>query len=101
MTGGLLTSLVAFIFFIYASLKLSHMLDKYNPNISEVKELNSYDSSERLNLNDVGFRIAFSVEGYLDSKLRNDHRYVKYMSRVVTKTKGIESETILPFKKCT
>ena len=38
VTGGVLMSLVAFVFFIYASLKLSHMLDKYNPNISEVKE---------------------------------------------------------------
>ena len=101
VTGGILSSLVAVVFFIYATLKLSHMLDKYNPNISEVKEKNFYDSSERLNLNDIGFRIAFAVEGYLDSKLRDDHRYVKYMARVFTKTNKVGSETFIPINKCT
>ena len=89
VTGGLLSFAVGIVFFIYATLKLSHLLDKYNPNISEVKELNFYDSSERLNLNDIGFRIAFAVEGYLDGKLRDDHKYIKYLARVLTKTGGV------------
>ena len=89
ITGGLLSFLVGIIFFIYATLKLSHLLDKYNPNISEVKEQNIYDSSVRLNLDDIGFRIAFAVEGYLDEKLRDDHRYIKYLARVLTKTGGV------------
>ena len=38
VTGGLLSLVVGIVFFIYATLKLSHLLDKYNPNISEVKE---------------------------------------------------------------
>ena len=38
VTGGLVSFGVGIIFFIYATLKLSHLMDKYNPNISEVKE---------------------------------------------------------------
>ena len=64
-TGGLLSFFVGIVFFIYGSLKLSHLLDKYNPSISEIKEINFYDSSERLVLDDFGFRIAFAVESYL------------------------------------
>lgn len=101
VSGGLLSLFVGVVFFIYGSLKLSHLLDKYNPSISEIKEFNFYDSSEHLVLDDFGFRIAFAVEGYLESKLRNDHRYVKYMARVVTKTAGVSSETIIPHRLCT
>ena len=101
VSGGLLSLLVGVVFFIYGSLKLSHLLDKYNPSISEIKEFNFYDSSERLVLDDFGFRIAFTVESYLQPKLRNDPRYVKYMARVFTKTAGVESETIIPYGICT
>ena len=31
VTGGLLSFFVGVVFFIYGSLKLSHLLDKYNP----------------------------------------------------------------------
>ena len=66
VTGGLLSFFVGVVFFIYGSLKLSHLMDKYNPNISEVKEQNVYTSDTRLNLHDIGFRLAFAVEGYVD-----------------------------------
>ena len=54
-----------------------------------------------LNLNDIGFRIAFAVEGYLDEKLRDDHKYIKYLARVLTKTGGVASDTFIPVGKCT
>ena len=101
VAGGLLSFFVGVIFFIYGSLKLSHLLDKYNPAISEIKEFNFYDSSERLVLDDFGFRIAFAVESYIEPALRYDHRYVKYMARVFTKTNGVDSETIIPYGLCT
>ena len=101
VSGGLLSFFVGIVFFIYGSLKLSHLLDKYNPSISELKEINFYDSSERLVLDDFGFRIAFAVESYIQPELKNDHRYVKYMARIVTKTDGVESETIIPHGICT
>ena len=84
VTGGLLSFFVGVVFFIYGSLKFSHLMDKYNPNISEVKEQNFYNSDTRLNLHDIGFRFAFSVEGNVDQLMRDDHRYVKYMVRIST-----------------
>ena len=101
VSGGLLSFFLGVVFFIYGSLKLTHLIDKHNPSISEIKETNFYDSNERLDLNDFGFRIAFAVESYIEPRLRNDHRYVKYMARVFTKTEGVESETIIPYGNCT
>ena len=101
VTGGLLSFFVGVVFFIYGTLKLSHLMDKYNPNISEVKETNVYTTDTRLNLNDIGFRIAFAVEGYVDQELRDDHRYVKYLARIYTYSAGEETEKFVPFGKCT
>ena len=38
VTGGILSLCVALVFFVYATLKFSHLVDKYNPEISEVRE---------------------------------------------------------------
>ena len=55
----------------------------------------------KLNLNDINFNIAFTVEGYIDKELKNDHRYVKFMARILTKREGVESYTVIPFDYCT
>lgn len=52
-------------------------------------------------MDDIGFRIGFAVENYLESKLRIDPRYVKYMARIFTRADNVESETIIPYAVCT
>ena len=66
VTGGILSFFVGVIFVIYGSLKFSHLMEKYNPSISEVIKQNFYNSDTRLNPHDIGFRLAFAVEGYVD-----------------------------------
>ena len=50
MTGAITTFLFFVVFIGYSVLKLSHLMDKYNPNIAELKESNFYDYNERVNL---------------------------------------------------
>ena len=52
-------------------------------------------------MSDINFNIAFAVENYLESKIRIDPRYVKYMARLFTRTNNVESEKIIPFGVCT
>ena len=40
-----------------------------------------FDSTNVVNLKDSGLRFAFGIEGYLDSELKNDNRFVKSMVR--------------------
>ena len=47
-----------------------------------------------------GFNIAFGAEGYIDGEIKDDERYVKFFTRLVTQTNGIETETIIPNKRC-
>ena len=66
--GGVASFVMLSIFFIYSTIKLEHLLSKYNPDVSEVTELNFYNQNERLKFGNFDFRIAFSIEGYSDKK---------------------------------
>ncbi len=101
ITGGIISFAVFTIFFIYGSLKLTHLIDKYNPQISEIEEKSYYDQTDKLSLSDINFKFAVAVEGYIDKELKIDPRYVKFMARIVTVREAKNYETILPFDYCT
>ena len=101
MTGGLFTFLVCIVLMVYSTIKLLQLVDKHNPNVSEVKELDFYNFEEILNLKEIGFKIAFSVEGYHSRDMKNDPRYVKYLVRTFGIKDGEQFEVILPYHKCT
>ena len=76
-------------------------MDKKNPLIAELKETNFYDFNTRINLNDIGYKMAFTVEGYLDGKIKDDPKYVKLLARMVYITDGEAHEKVLTLHKCT
>ena len=88
VSGGILTALLSVVFIGYALIKLTHLLDKKNPLIAETKETNFYDFNTKVNLNGIGFNMAFSVEGYIDKKIKDDPRYVKLLARHFYKVDG-------------
>ncbi len=75
-TGGILTIFLTIVFLGYASVKLQHLIDSKNPDIAEFEENHFYDYTTRLNLNDIGFKFAFTIEGYFDKKIKDDPKYV-------------------------
>ena len=91
VSGGIVTALIAVVFIGYALIKLAHLLNKKNPLIAETKETNFYDFNTRVNFNEIGFKMAFTVEGYQDKKMKNDPRYVKFLARMYYKIDGIKS----------
>lgn len=101
LTGGISTVLIAVILLTYSSLKLLQLVSKENPNVSEVNELDYYNFEEVLSLQDIDFKIAFSVEGYLSREIKDNPKYVKYIVRQFGKENGYPYERILPYHKCT
>ena len=63
-------------------------------------ELDFYNFEEVLSLKEINFKIAFSVEGYVEREVKDDPRYVKYLVRTFGKKDGKEFEQILPYHKC-
>lgn len=100
VTGGILTALLAVVFIGYALIKLTHLLDKKNPLIAETKETNFYDFNTRINLNEIDFKMAFTVEGYQDKKIKDDPRYVKFIARMYYRIDGVKSYKLLDVHKC-
>ena len=87
-TGGILSFVMFFFCMIYATLKLIQLLGRDNPNVTKFLENNVYDYRDKLDLNEAKFRIAFSVEGFHDRKVRDDPRYVKYLARLYGRRDG-------------
>ena len=77
------------------------MLDRTYPFLQEFKVSEHYDKTDKLDLNEINYRIAFSFEGENDRKLKNDPRYVKILARAVRRVDNVLSETVLGFHKCT
>ena len=100
-TGGLLSFCMFVLLLIYASLKLIQLFDRDNPNVSEFLEPNVFNFNDKLDLNKIGFRLAFSVEGFLDQQVKDDPKYVKYIVRLFGFKDGKRVEYPVPFHKCT
>ena len=96
-----MTFVVVIVMMIYSTIKLIHLFDKHNPNISQLSQKNVFDNKEKLNINEIDFKFAFSVESYLHRNILDDPKFVKYIVRVIGKKDGKEYEQIVPFHKCT
>ena len=52
-------------------------------------------------MNQIGFKLAFSVESYFNAEMKADPKYVKYIVRIYGLRNGIEFQEMIPFHKCT
>ena len=59
--------------------KFTHLWEKYNPDISYVKEDYAFTYKDKFNLKSGNFKIAFTVENYLTNEMKNDPSYVKML----------------------
>lgn len=99
--GGVVTFAIIVIILLYGSLKLDHMSTKHNANVTSVLEPDVFDQNDAMNLNEIGFRLAFSVRGFYDKQLKDDPRYVKYLAKIEGIKDGESFDKRIPFHKCT
>ena len=99
--GGLVTVSIVILSLAYALLKGIHLLHRTNPTINTYLIPSHFDNYETVNLNEIGFRLAFSFRSYKSHLLIDDPRYVKWIVRRTGKRNGTNFEEILPFHKCT
>ena len=86
---------------LYATIKTMHLIGRENPVMSSLTIPSYYNSTDRYYLNEANFRMAFSVEGYLDQEVKNSPEYVKWFVRLFGSKDSVEYEKILPYHKCT
>ena len=78
--GGVCTLFIWLLTLAYALLRLEYLVLRLDNNISIVKELNVFDETSVLNLNERNFRIAFVLENYDTLKTVGDPKYIKYIA---------------------
>ena len=55
LTGGICTFLIICLFLTYGGLKFIHLMEKHNPQIIQVTELDVFDSEDIIDLDEIGF----------------------------------------------
>ena len=53
-----------------------------------------------MDLDDMGFKFAFTIENYLTNERRDDPAYVKYLVRYYASKDGVESNRLLSYHSC-
>ena len=80
--GGIMTFNITLLAILYAFLKMNVLMNRMNPNISVTKVIDNFGMYERINMNEIGYRMAFVIENFDDKKTKADPKYVKYIARI-------------------
>ena len=99
--GGIFSIIILISTAMYAILKFVELSEGSNPNMSENMVQDYYSPLDKFNIAESGFKMAFSIENYLERVNKDDSRYVKWIVRVFGKKDNEEYEKVLPFHKCT
>ncbi len=78
------------------------MIVHNNPLITIADIQNYYDSSMKLNFKDIGFKVAFFVQGYMDNEPKDDPNYIQWVIQL-NSCDACDSPTPinLTYHKCT
>ena len=101
MIGGCATLAIIVLVLAYATMKLIHLVERRNPQITQHTTLAALDVEKTVNMKEIGFRMAFTMENYLTKETIDDPRYVKWIVRMYGRNNGEWYEDILPYHKCT
>ena len=87
LLGSLISITLTIVMSLYGALKFDILVNRLNPSIDVVtvpKELEDHMTYVNLR-DDTSMRIAFSVRNSSDKKTKMDPRYIKIITRVLTK----------------
>ena len=102
VAGGIASCLILIIVFIYANVKFIQLYEGSNPVINEISMPEYYEATESLNLNEINFRMAFTVEGQFETERKDSQSYAKFLVRRLKLTAdGEREESYLPYHECT
>ena len=64
---------------MFAVLKLQHMLERKNPDLTTFVVEDAFDTTEQYSMDQNSFMVAVAAEHYLDGP-KSDPRYVKWIA---------------------
>jgi len=87
-TGGFVSIIIIYVAFLFASLKLQHLMSKHNPSVNIFKEEDAFDADDVWSGDEQDFFMAFAVADFVTGELKNDPRFVKYNAEYIHRVDG-------------
>ena len=81
--GGVLTFITIYITFLFALLKLTHLVAKKNPVVNTFARMDFFSSEDVFRPDEENYMMAFAVEDYLTGESKLDSRYVKWAATFI------------------
>ena len=99
--GGVITICILIMTLAYTGTKAIELRERAHPIIVQNTRKGEIGADVTVKVNEIGFRMAFSLENYLTRDTVDDPRYIKWLVRMYGRNNGEWYEEILPYHKCT
>ena len=99
--GGFTSLVVLYTVFMFALLKLIHLITHHQPDINMYKLTDVYDESYIFEPGDENFMVAFALEDYFTYEFKNNSDYIKWaaMFETIEDERHVKQE--IPMRFCT
>lgn len=99
--GLIVTVLLTSILFWYSVKKFIDLVTRANPTVNELEIQRYFNDDDTLDLNEIGFKIAFGISDYHTSRNLVDPDYLQFKVSMKEKSNGIRTFEELKVHKCT
>ena len=77
--GGIMTLIIVYVTFLYATLKFQHLVERNNPQVVQWKK-NDVLHDEVFHVDEDKFMMAFAIEDFVTYDSKTDPRYLKWQT---------------------
>ena len=86
--GGFMSFVIPVVVLLFAAMKFQDLWERNNPQVSQISRRNFFSEDEKFETRKQNLKMAFTIENYLDNKIRNDTSYIKIFARIAGQKKG-------------
>ena len=98
----MVTCIVMLVLIAFAIQRLQTLIFHKNPVISLAKMQDNWDPSHKVDMTQLGFKVAFGVNHFRTLKALDDPNYVQWQVKLTTGLNQVQgNSTYLKFHKCT
>ena len=99
--GGIVTFVIVYTTFMFASLKFTHLVNRYNPQVNSYVNRNAFDYGDEFEMGSQQFRMAFAVERHATRENIHDLRYLKWYAAGIHWREGHGKQVVeIPMHPC-
>ena len=96
----MLSIVLMVIVYLFALLKLSHLLERKNPLVNTFELTKELGEDGRFLPHESRFAMAVALQNFVTTEYKSDPRYVKWASYYYTAKDGIWTNRYLPIYRC-